>query len=76
MFLSQRTNLPIRHCKYDYLRHLKLELVIFDDEDREIDALDYAQVLEVAPFIEKLELHVSLFCWCTIYHYIRKTIDL
>jgi len=53
-------NLPRRLFKFNYLRHLNLELVIVGEEEREIDVLDYAQVLEVAPFIQKLELRVSL----------------
>jgi len=51
-------NLPRRLFKFNYLRHLNLELVIVGEEEKEIDVLDYAQVLEVAPFIQKLELRM------------------
>lgn len=57
-------NLPRRNFKFNYFQHLNLELVIVEEEDRETDVLDYAQVLEVAPFIQKLELRVSLSYWC------------
>lgn len=55
-------NLPRRLFKFNYLRHLNLELVIVGEEEREIDVLDYAQVLEVAPFIQKLELRMWMNC--------------
>uniref|UniRef100_K4AMQ3 F-box domain-containing protein n=1 Tax=Setaria italica TaxID=4555 RepID=K4AMQ3_SETIT len=57
----ERIILPGRPFQFSYLRHLKLELIIFCD--KKIDVLDYALVLEVAPFIEKLELHMWMDCW-------------
>ncbi|XP_039831061.1 putative F-box/FBD/LRR-repeat protein At5g62970 isoform X1 [Panicum virgatum] len=60
--LVDRMNLPRRLFKFNYLRHLNLELVIVGEEEREIDVLDYAQVLEVAPFIQKLELRMWMNC--------------
>lgn len=42
------------------LHHLILKLTIIDLPWRKIDVLDLACLLEAAPFMEKLELHVSL----------------
>uniref|UniRef100_A0A0E0KW22 F-box domain-containing protein n=1 Tax=Oryza punctata TaxID=4537 RepID=A0A0E0KW22_ORYPU len=39
------------------LRHLTLRLTISDLPQRKIDLLDFASLLKVAPFMEKLELH-------------------
>ncbi|KAG0547662.1 hypothetical protein BDA96_01G099600 [Sorghum bicolor] len=40
----------------------KLELVLYSKKKRKADVLDYAYLLEVAPFIEKLELLMWLQC--------------
>uniref|UniRef100_A0ACD5Y2C3 Uncharacterized protein n=1 Tax=Avena sativa TaxID=4498 RepID=A0ACD5Y2C3_AVESA len=58
----QRVTLPIRPLKFVHLRHLRLELVISECKDRKIDVLDYAHLLEVAPFMERLELHMWIDC--------------
>ncbi|CAN6286873.1 unnamed protein product [Urochloa humidicola] len=60
----ERTILPGRPFQFSYLRHLKLELEISGDKNGKTDVLDYAHVLEVAPFIEKLDLHMCVNCWC------------
>jgi hypothetical protein len=60
-FLLQRTIVPEGHFKFSYLRNLRLELVMCDDGIRTTDFLDYAYLLKIAPFLETLELHVSLF---------------
>jgi hypothetical protein len=56
----QRIILPGNPFIFTHLRHLKLELVLYGKKKRKTDVLDYAYLLEVAPFIEKLELLVSL----------------
>jgi hypothetical protein len=43
------------------LRHLILYLTIFDLPRHTIDILDLGYLLEAAPSMEKLELHVSFF---------------
>ncbi|BAT00165.1 Os07g0161500 [Oryza sativa Japonica Group] len=48
---------PQRLPKLIYLRHLKLETIVFG-YGRKTDILDYAYLLEIAPFMEKLELHM------------------
>uniref|UniRef100_A0A0E0LHE9 FBD domain-containing protein n=1 Tax=Oryza punctata TaxID=4537 RepID=A0A0E0LHE9_ORYPU len=50
---------PQRLPKLIHLRHLKLETVVFG-YGRETDILDYAYLLEIAPFMEKLELDVQI----------------
>ncbi|CAL4944311.1 unnamed protein product [Urochloa decumbens] len=60
----ERTILPGRPFQFSYLRHLNLELKILGDKNGKTDVFDYAHVLEVAPFIEKLGLHMYVNCWC------------
>nr|CAB3451529.1 unnamed protein product [Digitaria exilis] len=52
----KRTTSPVRLVDFIYLRHLRLELNIFGGW--ETDALDYAYLLDCAPSLEKLELHM------------------
>jgi hypothetical protein len=59
-YVLQRIILPGNPFIFTHLRHLKLELVLYGKKKRKADVLDYAYLLEVAPFIEKLELLVSL----------------
>ncbi|CAN6252776.1 unnamed protein product [Urochloa humidicola] len=60
---------PVRPLKFIYLRHLRLELNIFgENEHRNTDVLDYACLLDCAPSLEKLELHMWMQCHHTIYH--------
>uniref|UniRef100_A0ACD6AJ41 Uncharacterized protein n=1 Tax=Avena sativa TaxID=4498 RepID=A0ACD6AJ41_AVESA len=59
---SKRVTLPLKTPKFVHLRHLRLELVISERQDRKTDVLDYAHLLEVAPFMERLELHMWMDC--------------
>lgn len=61
ILVLQRTILRDRPFIFTYLRHLRLELVLHGHKKRKTDVLDYAYLLEVAPLLEKLELHVSFF---------------
>lgn len=45
---------------FTHLRYLRLELLLYGNKKRKTDVLDFAYLLEVAPFMEKLELLVSL----------------
>ncbi|RLN16882.1 hypothetical protein C2845_PM02G04850 [Panicum miliaceum] len=58
----ERINLPVKAFIFTHLRHLRLELVLYGNEKRETDVLDYAYLLEIAPFMEKLELLMWLCC--------------
>ena len=58
-FLLQKTIVPEGPFKFTYLRHLRLELILSDKQMKKIDALDYAYLLKIAPFMETLELPVS-----------------
>lgn len=58
----KRIILPGNPFIFTHLRHLKLELVLYGKKKRKTDVLDYAYLLEVAPFIEKLELLMWLDC--------------
>ncbi|OQU91016.1 hypothetical protein SORBI_3001G095366 [Sorghum bicolor] len=58
----KRIILPGNPFIFTHLRHLKLELVLYGKKKRKADVLDYAYLLEVAPFIEKLELLMWLQC--------------
>lgn len=59
-FFTQRAISPVRPHKFVHLRHLRLELNIFGvNEDRKTDVLDYAYLLDCAPSLEILELHVN-----------------
>ncbi|PUZ56017.1 hypothetical protein GQ55_5G261000 [Panicum hallii var. hallii] len=53
----------IEPLKFTYLRHLRLELNFVSLETRTTDVLDLACLLEAAPYMEKLELHVILRMW-------------
>ncbi|KAL6636924.1 hypothetical protein ACP70R_024496 [Stipagrostis hirtigluma subsp. patula] len=57
----ERTILPRSPFKFTYLRHLRLKLV-FTGEKRKTNVLDYAYLLEVAPFMENLELLMWMNC--------------
>lgn len=60
-FLLQRTIVPEEPFKFTYLQNLRLELVISGKENRNTDVLDYAHLLKIAPFMETMELLVSLY---------------
>ena len=60
-FLFQKTIVPEGAFRFTYLRNLRLELILCNYENRKTDVLDYAYLLKIAPFLEKLELSVSLF---------------
>jgi len=57
----QRTIVPEGPFKFNYLQNLRLELITCDNGIRKTDVLDYAYLLKITPFLEKLELSVSLF---------------
>ncbi|RLM77858.1 hypothetical protein C2845_PM12G30790 [Panicum miliaceum] len=60
----ERTIVPEGPFRFTYLRSLRLELVLTDDEKiRKTDALDYAYLLKVAPFMETLELLMWMTTW-------------
>ncbi|CAN6271475.1 unnamed protein product [Urochloa humidicola] len=54
----KRPTLPSKPIKFLYLRHLRLELNFVSLRKRRTDVLDLASVLEVAPFMEHLEVHM------------------
>ncbi|CAN6281448.1 unnamed protein product [Urochloa humidicola] len=58
----ERIILPRKAFIFTHLQHLRLELVLLGNKKRQTDVLDYAYLLEVAPFIEKLELLMWLRC--------------
>ncbi|KAG2648926.1 hypothetical protein PVAP13_1NG075300 [Panicum virgatum] len=51
----ERTIVPERPFKFNYLQNLRLELITCDNGIRKTDVLDYAYLLKIAPFLEKLE---------------------
>uniref|UniRef100_A0A0D9WVQ3 At1g61320/AtMIF1 LRR domain-containing protein n=1 Tax=Leersia perrieri TaxID=77586 RepID=A0A0D9WVQ3_9ORYZ len=51
-----RTSLPKKTIKSMYLKHLRLELA-FCVPERKVDMLDFACLLEAAPFLETVFLH-------------------
>uniref|UniRef100_A0A0E0LHE4 At1g61320/AtMIF1 LRR domain-containing protein n=1 Tax=Oryza punctata TaxID=4537 RepID=A0A0E0LHE4_ORYPU len=53
---KDRSALPDKTTKFIYLRHLRLDL--FFPGKMKADALDFACLLEAAPFLENLELHM------------------
>jgi len=57
----EKTIVPKGAFRFTYLRNLRLELILCNYENRKTDALDYAYLLTIAPFLETLELPVSLF---------------
>ncbi|TVU16589.1 hypothetical protein EJB05_40160 [Eragrostis curvula] len=58
----ERTIVPERPFKFTYLRNLRLELVISGQEIRNTDVLDYAHLLKIAPFMERMELLMLMRC--------------
>ncbi|KAL6911266.1 hypothetical protein ACP4OV_000071 [Aristida adscensionis] len=60
----ERATLPVRLVKFTHLRHLELELIIFENgnKERNIDILDYACLLDAAPFLETLWLDMWMLC--------------
>jgi hypothetical protein len=58
-FCIQRADVVSRLRSFLSLRHLILDLTIIDLPRRTIDILDLGYLLEAAPVVEKLELHVS-----------------
>nr|CAB3498258.1 unnamed protein product [Digitaria exilis] len=60
--LPTRIILPGKAFIFTHLRHLRLELVLYGNKKRKTGVLDFAYLLEVAPFMEKLELLMWLCC--------------
>lgn len=60
--VHKKTIFPVRPLKFTYLRHLRLELILRGNEESETDILNYAYLLEVAPFMQKLELIMFMNC--------------
>ncbi|KAJ1275626.1 hypothetical protein BS78_05G149800 [Paspalum vaginatum] len=58
----ERTIVPEGPFKFTFLRNLRLELVLSSHEIQKTDALDYAYLLKIAPFMETLELHMWMDC--------------
>ncbi|KAF8660682.1 hypothetical protein HU200_057508 [Digitaria exilis] len=58
----KRIILPGKAFIFTHLRHLRLELVLYGNKKRKTGVLDFAYLLEVAPFMEKLELLMWLCC--------------
>jgi hypothetical protein len=54
-----RADMLDKPLRFTYLRHMRLELNFVSLETRTTDVLDLACLLEAAPYMEKLELHVS-----------------
>uniref|UniRef100_A0A0D9WVR3 Uncharacterized protein n=1 Tax=Leersia perrieri TaxID=77586 RepID=A0A0D9WVR3_9ORYZ len=55
--LNNKAIFPQRLPKFLHLRHIRLETIVLG-HDRKTDILDYAYLLEIAPFMEKLEIHM------------------
>lgn len=60
-FMFKKTIVPEGTFRFTYLRNLRLELILCNYENRKTDVLDYAYLLKIAPFMETLDLPVSLF---------------
>uniref|UniRef100_A0ACD5YUJ9 Uncharacterized protein n=1 Tax=Avena sativa TaxID=4498 RepID=A0ACD5YUJ9_AVESA len=58
----ERADVVSRLRSFLSLRHLVLDLTITDLPRRTIDILDLGYLLEAAPFVEKLELHMVMDC--------------
>uniref|UniRef100_A0A0D9WB38 Uncharacterized protein n=1 Tax=Leersia perrieri TaxID=77586 RepID=A0A0D9WB38_9ORYZ len=59
----ERTIVPEGPFKFTYLRSLRLELVFSGlGNTRKTDALDYAYILKIAPFMETLEFSMWIKC--------------
>ncbi|KAM0930103.1 hypothetical protein ACQ4PT_001172 [Festuca glaucescens] len=58
----ERADVVSRLRSFRSLRHLILDLTIFDLPRRTIDILDLGYLLEAAPSMEKLELHMVMNC--------------
>ncbi|OEL16972.1 hypothetical protein BAE44_0022009 [Dichanthelium oligosanthes] len=56
----ERADMLDKRLKFAYLRHLRLELNFVSLATRTTDVLDLACLLEAAPYMEKLELHVAI----------------
>nr|CAJ86106.1 H0103C06.10 [Oryza sativa] len=57
----ERTIVPEGPFKFTYLRNLRLELALCGHGNiRKTDALDYAYILKIAPFMETLELSIEV----------------
>uniref|UniRef100_A0A0E0KWR6 F-box domain-containing protein n=1 Tax=Oryza punctata TaxID=4537 RepID=A0A0E0KWR6_ORYPU len=66
--LVDRTVVPEGPFKFTYLRNLRLELVLYGQETRKTDVLDYSYLLKIAPFMETLELSMWMNCQHQPYH--------
>uniref|UniRef100_A0A0E0AG05 F-box domain-containing protein n=1 Tax=Oryza glumipatula TaxID=40148 RepID=A0A0E0AG05_9ORYZ len=53
----KKTILPEKTAKFMYLKHLRLELTFYE-QTRKADMFDFACLLEAAPLLETLELHM------------------
>uniref|UniRef100_J3MIR1 F-box domain-containing protein n=1 Tax=Oryza brachyantha TaxID=4533 RepID=J3MIR1_ORYBR len=58
----ERYILPDNPLKFIYLRHMRLELIFHGLWEKKTDALDFACLLEAAPLLENLELHMWMNC--------------
>ncbi|WVZ73587.1 hypothetical protein U9M48_021875 [Paspalum notatum var. saurae] len=58
----ERANILDMPLKFTYLRHLRLELNFASLETRTTDVLDLACLLEAAPYMESLEIHMWMDC--------------
>ncbi|RLN24004.1 hypothetical protein C2845_PM07G14090 [Panicum miliaceum] len=58
----ERDDMLDKPLKFTYLRHLRLELNFVSLETRTTGVLDLACLLEAAPYMEKLELHMWMDC--------------
>uniref|UniRef100_A0A0E0LHE2 Uncharacterized protein n=1 Tax=Oryza punctata TaxID=4537 RepID=A0A0E0LHE2_ORYPU len=54
----KKTILPEKTVKFMYLKHLRLELT-FPKPPRKADMFDFACLLEAAPLLDTLELHIA-----------------
>ncbi|KAJ1282377.1 hypothetical protein BS78_03G047400 [Paspalum vaginatum] len=54
----ERANILYKPLKFSYLRHLRLELNCVPLETRTTDVLDLACLLDAAPYMENLEIHM------------------
>ncbi|KAL6627066.1 hypothetical protein ACP70R_030792 [Stipagrostis hirtigluma subsp. patula] len=64
----ERATLLKKTIKFIYLRHLRLELNYASLPKRTTDVLDLACLLEAAPYMETLEIHMWMDCNLVRYH--------
>ncbi|PVH65632.1 hypothetical protein PAHAL_1G043100 [Panicum hallii] len=66
--LPMRATLPNKPFNFLCLRHLRLELNFVSLRKKRTDVLDLACLLEVAPLMENLEVHMWMDCNLERYH--------